>query len=158
MHKSTQARQVVLTEAIFIYKTGKFCNMVLDHQICDSSDGHVPELTKMHTNEPFICNLGVTLNAGYAVVVETNICPVFQGHIFCWVIQFVLKLYSVVQLGNKHLKLLLNFFFCPTVEISTMAVVGNNDSVPTVLSLLNVVVFVIADHKFSSFIILALKL
>jgi len=57
MHKGTQSRQIVLTESIFIYKTGKFCNMVLDHQIFDSSDGHVPELTKMHTNEPFICNI-----------------------------------------------------------------------------------------------------
>ena len=39
-----------------------------------------------------------------------------------------------------------------------VAAVGDSDGVPTVLSLLNVVVFVIADHNFSSFITLALKL
>ena len=44
-----------------------------------------------------------------------------------------------------------NLLFSSAVEISAMAVVGDGDSVPTVLSLLNVVVFVIADHKFSSF-------
>lgn len=122
--------------------------MVLNHQICDSSDGYVPKLTKMHTNESFVINIGVTLNAGNTVIVETDICPVFQRHIFCWVVQFVLKLCIVVQFSNEHLKLLLNFFFGPTLEISSMAVIGDADSVPTVLSLLNVVVSVIADHGF----------
>ena len=73
MHNSMQARQIVLTESIFIYKTGKFCNMVLDHQICDSSDGHIPELTKMHTNEPFVGNIGIALDAGNTVIDEADI-------------------------------------------------------------------------------------
>ena len=59
---------------------------------------------------------------------------------------------------SNGMQQLLNLFFGSAVEISAMAVVGYNDSIPTVFSLLDVVVFVIADHKFSSFIILAPKL
>ena len=49
--------------------------------------------------------------------------------------------------AKKHLKLLLNLLFGSAVEISAMPVVGNNDGIPTILSLLNVVVSVIADHS-----------
>ena len=70
VQESTLTRQIVFTESVFIYKPGELCDMVLDQQICDFSDGHVPKPAKCNIN------IGVTLNAGNTVIVGADICPI----------------------------------------------------------------------------------
>ena len=76
--------------------------------------------------------------------------PSFSGSYILWGYLIRTEVAQCCSAQQRTLQAFAEPPFWSYRRISAMAMVGDGDSVPTVLSLLDVVVFVIAYHKFSS--------